>query len=127
MKENTDAVTFFSLFGVLLGFLCVFPRLMRREKNAPGNTSEALLRLAQQQMREAQAKNRERAVQAITSSHHAEKQPASAGGPSSEDGGPADGKGRGRRSDCKSAGFSERAQPGSRDAQASVRVTGSSE
>lgn len=59
-----------SLLGVLLGFLCVFPLLVKREKKAPILTSEVLLRLAQQQMREAQAKNRERAVQAITQKNH---------------------------------------------------------
>lgn len=55
-----------SLLGVLFGFLCVFPLLVKREKKAPLNTSEALLRQAHEQMREAQARNRERAVQAIT-------------------------------------------------------------
>lgn len=54
------------LLGVLLGFLCVFPLLVKREKKAPVLTSEVLLRQAQSQMREAQAKNRDRAVQAIT-------------------------------------------------------------
>lgn len=55
-----------SLAGVLLGFACVFPLLVKRDKKAPLLTSEVLLQQAQQQMREAQAKNRERAVQAIT-------------------------------------------------------------
>ena len=55
-----------SLLGVLFGFVCVFPLLVKREKKAPVLTSEVLLQQAQQQMREAQAKNRERAVQAIT-------------------------------------------------------------
>ena len=55
-----------SLLGVLFGFLCVFPLLIKREKKAPILTSEVLLQQAQQQMREAQARNRERAVQAIT-------------------------------------------------------------
>lgn len=57
---------FQSLLGVLLGVLCVFLLLVKREKKAPLPTSELLLQQAQQQMREAQAKNRERAVQAIT-------------------------------------------------------------
>ncbi len=55
-----------SLLGVLFGFFCVFPLLIKREKKAPILTSELLLQQAQEQMREAQAKNRERAVQAIT-------------------------------------------------------------
>lgn len=55
-----------SMLGVLLGFLCVFPLLVKRDKKAPALTSEVLLQQAQQQMREAQARNRERAVQAIT-------------------------------------------------------------
>ena len=55
-----------SLLGVLFGFLCIFPLLIKREKKAPIPTSEVLLQQAQQQMREAQARNRERAVQAIT-------------------------------------------------------------
>ncbi len=55
-----------SLFGVLFGFLCIFPLLIKREKKAPILTSEVLLQQAQQQLREAQAKNRDRAVQAIT-------------------------------------------------------------
>ncbi len=55
-----------SLTGVLLGFACVFSLLVKRDKKASLLTSEVLLQQAQQQMREAQAKNRERAVQAIT-------------------------------------------------------------
>ena len=55
-----------SLLGVLFGFACVFPLLRKRETKAPASTSELLLQQAQFQMREAQAKNRERAVQAIT-------------------------------------------------------------
>lgn len=55
-----------SLLGVLFGFLCVFPLLARRKKKAPANTAEMLLQQAQQQMREAQAKNRARAVEVIT-------------------------------------------------------------
>lgn len=55
-----------SLLGVLFGFFCVFPLLVKREKKTPIPTSEVLLQQAQEQMREAQARNRERAVQAIT-------------------------------------------------------------
>ena len=55
-----------SLLGVLLGFACVFPLLMKREKKEPTDTAEALLAQAQGQMRDAQAKNRARTVQTIT-------------------------------------------------------------
>jgi phage shock protein A len=55
-----------SLLGVLLGFVCVFPLLRKREAKSSPATSEVLLHLAQQQMREVQAKNRARAVEAIT-------------------------------------------------------------
>lgn len=55
-----------SLFGVLFGFACVFPLLRKRQAKAPTDTAELLLQQAQQQLRDAQAKNRERAVQAIT-------------------------------------------------------------
>ena len=58
--------TTYSLLGVLAGFACVFPLLVKREKKMPGSSAEVLLQNAQEQMREAQAKNRERAVQAIT-------------------------------------------------------------
>ena len=55
------------LLGVLLGFACVFLLFVKREEKKPKlDDAEMLLQLAQQQMREAQAKNRERAVQAIT-------------------------------------------------------------
>ncbi len=55
------------LVGVLLGFACVFFLFVKREEKKPRiDDAEALLQRAQQQMREAQAKNRERAVQAIT-------------------------------------------------------------
>ena len=55
------------LLGVLLGFACVFFLFVRREdKKPPVDDAEMLLQQAQQQMREAQAKNRERAVEAIT-------------------------------------------------------------
>ena len=55
------------LVGVLLGFACVFFLFVKREeKKPPVDTAELLLQSAQSQMREAQAKNRERAVQAIT-------------------------------------------------------------
>ncbi len=56
----------YSFLGVLAGFACVFPLLMKREKKILGSSAEVLLQQAQQQMREAQAKNRNRAVQAIT-------------------------------------------------------------
>jgi phage shock protein A len=59
-----------SLIGVLLGFLCIFPLFLRREKKMPIGSADALLQKAQQEMREAQAKNRERAVQAITQKNH---------------------------------------------------------
>ena len=55
------------LLGVLLGFACVsFLFVRREEKKPPVDDAELLLQSAQQQMREAQAKNRERAVEAIT-------------------------------------------------------------
>jgi len=60
----------YSLLGVLAGFACVFPLLVKRERKTPHSSAEILLREAQQQMREAQAKNRERAVQAITQKNH---------------------------------------------------------
>jgi len=50
------------LVGVLLGFFL----FVKRDKKPPQDDGELLLQSAQQQMREAQAKNRERAVQAIT-------------------------------------------------------------
>ena len=56
----------YSLLGVLAGFACVFPLLVKRQKKMPASSAEVLLQKAQAQMREAQAKNRERAVQAIT-------------------------------------------------------------
>lgn len=56
----------YSLLGVLAGFACVFPLLVKREKKLPSSNADALLDQAQAQMRDAQAKNRERAVQAIT-------------------------------------------------------------
>jgi len=53
--------------GVLLGFACVFFLFVKREeKKPPVDDAEMLLEHAQQQMREAQARNRERTVQAIT-------------------------------------------------------------
>lgn len=55
------------LVGVLLGFACVFFLFVKREeKKTSGDDAEALLERAQSQMREAQAKNRSRAVEAIT-------------------------------------------------------------
>lgn len=60
----------YSLLGVLAGFACVFPLLVKRERKTPHSSAEILLQEAQQQMREAQAKNRERAVQAITQKNH---------------------------------------------------------
>ena len=53
-----------SLLGVLFGFVCVFPLLVKREKKVLVLSSEVLLHQAQAQMREARSKNRERAVQA---------------------------------------------------------------
>ena len=56
-----------SFLGVLLGFTAMFFLCVwREEKKPPTDTAEMLLQQAQQEMREAQAKNRERAVQAIT-------------------------------------------------------------
>jgi len=56
-----------SFVGVLLGFACVFFLFVKREGKKPKlDDAETLLQLAQSQMREAQAKNRERAVEAIT-------------------------------------------------------------
>ncbi len=54
------------LVGVLLGFACVFFLFVKRQEKPPVDTAEALLEAAQQQMREAQARNRSRAVEAIT-------------------------------------------------------------
>ncbi len=55
------------LLGVLLGFACVFFLFVKREeKKPPQDDAEAMLQHAQQQMRESQAKNRSRAVEAIT-------------------------------------------------------------
>ena len=55
------------LLGVLLGFACIFFLFVKREeKKPPVDDAELLLQHAQSQMREAQAKNRERAVSAIT-------------------------------------------------------------
>lgn len=62
----TNPRSIYSLLGVLAGFACVFPLLVKREKKPPGSSAEALMQKAQQQLREAQAKNRDRAVQAIT-------------------------------------------------------------
>ena len=56
----------YSLLGVVAGFVCAFPLLVKREKKMPDSSAEVLLQKAQAQMREAQAKNRERAVAAIT-------------------------------------------------------------
>jgi phage shock protein A len=55
-----------SLLGVLIGFACVFFLFAKRDRTPPQDDAETLLQIAQQEMREAQAKNRERAVQAIT-------------------------------------------------------------
>lgn len=55
----------YSLLGVLIGFACVFPLLFKREKK-PVRDAEFLLQQAQIQMRDAQAKNRARAVEVIT-------------------------------------------------------------
>jgi len=60
----------YSLLGFLAGFACVFPLLVKREKKMSSSSAEALLQKAQAQMQEAQAKNRERAVQAITQKNH---------------------------------------------------------
>lgn len=66
----TNPRSAYSLLGVLAGFACVFPLLVKRERKMPGSSAEVLLQKAQAQMREAQAKNRERAVQAITQKNH---------------------------------------------------------
>ena len=55
-----------SFLGVLTGFACVFLLFSRREKKPELDDAEVLLQIATQEMREAQARNRERAVQAIT-------------------------------------------------------------
>ncbi len=68
----TNPRSTYSLIGVLAGFACVFPLLVKREKKMPSSSAEVLLQKAQQQMREAQAKNRERAVQAITQKNNLE-------------------------------------------------------
>ncbi len=54
------------LVGVLLGFACVFFLFVKRQRKPPQDDAETLLQLAQQEMREAQARNRSRAVEAIT-------------------------------------------------------------
>ena len=59
-----------SLLGVLFGFACAFPLLLRRPKETSESRADALLRQAQQQLAEAQARNRERAVQAITAKNN---------------------------------------------------------
>ncbi len=55
-----------SFFGVLLGFGGIFFLFAKREKETSPDDAETLLMLAQNQMREAQARNRVRAVSAIT-------------------------------------------------------------
>lgn len=55
-----------SLLGVLLGFACAFPLLLRRPKETPESGADALLRQAQQQLAEGQARNRGQAVEVIT-------------------------------------------------------------
>ncbi len=55
-----------SFLGVVLGFTCVFLLFVKRRPKPVVDDAEALLQHAQSQMREAQAKNRERAVHAIT-------------------------------------------------------------
>ena len=52
--------------AVLLGFACVFFLFVKREKKPPVDDAELLLQHAQQQLRASQAKNRSRAVEAIT-------------------------------------------------------------
>jgi phage shock protein A len=53
--------------GVLLGFACVFFLFVKREGKKPlAEDAEMLIQRAQQEMRERQAKNRERTVQIIT-------------------------------------------------------------
>ena len=54
------------LVGVLLGFACVFFLFVRRAEKPRVDDAEIMLERAQQQMHEAQAKNRTRAVEAIT-------------------------------------------------------------
>lgn len=59
-----------SLFGVLLGFACAFPLLLRRPKETVESGADTLLRQAQRQLADAQARNRERAVQVITAKNN---------------------------------------------------------
>ncbi len=60
-----------SLLGVLVGFACAVFLFAKREKKPPPiDDAELLLQQATQEMKEAQAKNRERAVQAITQKNH---------------------------------------------------------
>lgn len=61
--SRTSSETF---LGVLVGFACTLVLFSRRPKKPPVDDAEVLLQEAQQQMREAQARNREHAVQAIT-------------------------------------------------------------
>ncbi len=63
-----------SLLGVLLGFACAFPLLLRRPKETVESGADALLRQAQQQLAEAQARNRDRAVQVITAKNNLQAQ-----------------------------------------------------
>lgn len=59
-----------SFLGVVLGFTCVFLLFVKRHPKPIVDDAEVLLQHAQSQMRESQAKNRERAVQAITQKNH---------------------------------------------------------
>lgn len=63
-----------SFLGVVIGFTCVFFLFVKRRPKPVIDDAEALLQHAQSQMREAQAKNRERAVQAITAKNQLQAQ-----------------------------------------------------
>ncbi len=58
--------THHSFFGLIIGFICAVCLLGKRDKKPQDDSAEFLLQSAQQQMKEAQAKNRERMVQIIT-------------------------------------------------------------
>ena len=59
-----------SFLGVVLGFLGTYFLFVKRHPKTHIDDAETLLQLAQSQMREAQARNRERAVQAITAKNN---------------------------------------------------------
>ena len=63
-----------SFLGVVLGFTSVFLLFVKRHPKTQVVDAETLLQQAQQEMREAQARNRERAVSAITAKNNLQAQ-----------------------------------------------------